>query len=457
MTVDTPSSASLQAAARARVHSSVKRIVYAVVFAAAIAIVLGQIWLPLAWLIGVGLSQSLDRFVASLLLRLPAEEGQGHWAGRYFGAALGLSALVFAMIYFPLGLQGGPQGRLLIVLLAACALLNCVIYMHQTPNLMWPTAAPHLVGIFLPALLQFSQSQTNAWAMVSVLLVTGVFVNLLVAGYRHNRQMHANLERARGLAEQGQRDAERRREEAEAANQAKSSFLARMSHELRTPLNAIIGFSELIQEEARDVEPAPPVSDMAKHAARIEIAGRHLLALINDVLDLSRIEAGRMDMQQVEIDLHQLIEELEITMRPLAARNGNALKVELMPGAARSMFADSLRVRQCLLNLLSNACKFTRDGVVELRIHETGGSQIEFAVHDTGPGISPEIMARLFRPFEQGDASVTRRFEGSGLGLAITRELAQLMGGNVACESQPGQGSCFRLRLPTAGPGSLAA
>ena len=411
----------------------------------------------MAWLLGVGLSQCLDRFVAQRLLRLPAEAGLGHWAARRFGATLGLSALVFALIYFALGLQGGPQGQLLIVLLAACALLNCVIYMHQTPDLMWPTAAPHLVGIFLPSLLQASQGQANAWAVVSVLLVTCVFANLLVAGYRHNRQMHANLEGARGLAEQGQRDAERRRAEAEAANQAKSSFLARMSHELRTPLNAIIGFSQLIQEEAQDAGPAPQVLGMAKDAARIEIAGHHLLALINDVLDLSRIEAGRMDIQQVEIDLHELVEELAVTMRPLAARNGNALKVELVPGAARSMFADSLRVRQCLLNLLSNACKFTREGLVELRIQAAGGSAIEFAVRDTGPGISPEIMERLFRPFEQGDASVTRRFEGSGLGLAITRELAQLMGGKVACESQVGLGSCFRLSLPIGQAEPLAA
>ena len=233
---------------------------------------------------------------------------------------------------------------------------------------------------------------------------------------------------------------------AEEASRAKSEFLARMSHELRTPLNAILGYSELIEEELRD----RGEDSFAGDVRRIRAAGKHLLQLINDILDISKIEAGKMLVHVEEFSVGALVDEVLGAVRPTIERNRNALRLELDP-AAGMMRSDSLKVRQCLLNLLSNAGKFTHDGAVTLQVKRqlvNGRAWLLFSVSDTGIGISPEHVGQLFREFYQVDTSSTRRYEGTGLGLVITRRLCHMLGGEIRVVSNPGQGSTFVAELP---------
>jgi len=236
------------------------------------------------------------------------------------------------------------------------------------------------------------------------------------------------------------------RREAEGANRAKSQFLANMSHELRTPLNAIIGYSEMLQEEAGDLGHEAFAADLEK----IHTAGKHLLALINDVLDLSKIEAGKMDLFLESFDVGAMLDEVSTTIQPMLATNRNRLVVSRSPTLG-VMHADLVKVRQMLLNLLSNACKFTEDGAIEVaarRLEGPSGDAIEFRVIDSGIGMTAEQMGRLFESFSQAEASTARRYGGTGLGLALTRRFCQMMGGDVTVQSEPGRGSTFAIRVP---------
>ena len=242
------------------------------------------------------------------------------------------------------------------------------------------------------------------------------------------------------------------RDAAESANRSKSIFLANMSHELRTPLNAIIGYSEMLQEDAEDVGQTEFVPDLEK----INLAGKHLLKLIDDVLDISKIEAGKMDLYLETFDLPTMIEDVATTIRPLVAKNNNTLTVTY-PAELGTIYGDLTKVRQILFNLLSNASKFTHKGEISLiaerrsilRGDESAPSdEIIFRVVDTGIGMSSEQAAKLFKEFSQADASTTRRYGGTGLGLALSRRFCQMMGGDISVESEVEQGSTFTVKLP---------
>jgi len=235
---------------------------------------------------------------------------------------------------------------------------------------------------------------------------------------------------------------EQARAESEAASKAKSSFLANMSHELRTPLNAIIGYSEMLEEEVDE--------DFVPDLQKINAAGRHLLALINDVLDLSKIEAGKLELYLETFDIYKAIMDIVGTTDPLIKKNNNILKINCSEESG-SMHADLTRVRQCMLNLISNAAKFTENGVITLDVSREGaeeGGWVILSVSDTGIGMTEEQLGRLFEAFSQAESTTAKKYGGTGLGLAISRRFCRMMGGDVTVTSAPGEGSTFTMRIP---------
>lgn len=235
---------------------------------------------------------------------------------------------------------------------------------------------------------------------------------------------------------------------AEAANRSKTEFLRHVSHELRTPLNSILGHGELLREELAESGQDSLVADVT----RISDAGEHLLALINELLDISRIEAGAVDLDLTAMDLHELLTKVADTMRPLASAQHTELKLAVA-GSLPPVVSDARRLRQVLLNLVSNACKFTERGEITLGAASSASSassvgEVHLWVRDTGIGMTPEQLAKIFEPFVQVDSSLERREKGSGLGLSIARRLVELLGGRIAVTSEYGRGTEFGVWLP---------
>jgi signal transduction histidine kinase/CheY-like chemotaxis protein len=303
------------------------------------------------------------------------------------------------------------------------------------------------------AALYLPDVSTEAIAIIWQVYGTGSLIilgALLVSFFLASR-----LSDALGQAETSRQEALEARDAAESANRTKSTFLANMSHELRTPMNAILGYSEMLIEEAEQSNAQEFSADLNK----IRGAGKHLLSLINDVLDLSKIEAGKMTLFVEEVDVARLVHDVVATIQPLVSKNANELQVDLGENCG-TIRADLTKIRQTLLNLLSNASKFTDRGKITLSVRRVSGDRgdaseappardrIRFSVTDTGIGMTPEQQGKLFQAFSQTDASTTRKYGGTGLGLAISRRFCQLMGGDISVKSTRGRGSTFTVDLP---------
>jgi signal transduction histidine kinase len=314
-------------------------------------------------------------------------------------------------------------------------------------------------GAVVTGALTGFQIGTDESLLTSFLSVFGTLAFMAIFGFHSHIQTRRVLQAKKELAEQKNQIQDQytiiekalqsaldANDAARQATLAKSAFLANMSHELRTPLNAIIGYSEMLAEDAQAAGQADQIADLR----RIQTAGKHLLGLINGVLDLSKIEAGKMKLYLETFDVAAVIDEVVGTARPLVENNGNRLEIRC-PSNIGSLKEDITKVRQVLLNLLSNAGKFTENGTVTLEVwreNRLDGSWIFFRVKDTGIGMTPEQRARLFQPFMQADAATSRKYGGTGLGLALCQTFCTMMGGEVTVESEAGKGSAFTVRLP---------
>lgn len=389
----------------------------------------GYVWASV-WLMGLLILEFL--LIPSCFKKwvFPHLKSDPSKAAKRNAAILFITACVFCAGWAPAWWVGRESASYFAATWFACVLINAIVYSRDRLS-FWAIVTP-------PTVCAIALSVTHASTLIAGVVAMLITTRMVITGLVARADRHSLLE---SIVE-----VETRRQVAESSNAAKSQFLATMSHELRTPLNAVIGYAELLEEDLSEHGNVAGASD----ASSICRAATHLLGLINDALDFSDIEAGRIKIRLDSTDVRSLISNVVQQLQPLAVANGNSIEVDT--GAVAGVFdLDAQRLRQCLFHLICNACKFTTNGRVHVSALIDSGEERQLlllSVSDNGPGISLESQKDLFEPFVQVDGSVTRKYEGAGLGLAVTQRLVRLMGGDLSLNSTVAVGSSFSMRLP---------
>ena len=421
--------------ARARVKSLPVRVALSGLAAVTAWLLHPTIW-PFIWLGAYGLTVVLDIWLFRRALGYSPQQWQkAKW---WLPASITLTVAVFSSLSVYNWFLGGPEGRVFAAISLCCSLISVVLTLYYRKLYLFAALVPHalyLLGLPLATLILSGGKEALPFAVVSISILTFLLYLMMAVRTinRHLDELQASTEVAR--------DAMRT---AEAATAAKSNFLAVMTHEIRTPMNAVVSAVNLLRK-------TPLMPNQLSHLNMMADANEVLLSLLNDVLDLSKIEAGRMTFERTAIDLTEMLANLETLFAASAREKGLRLKIILARDLDTHVLGDPLRIRQILFNLLSNAVKFTEVGNIWLRarkVETASGDRLTFEVEDEGIGIEPDAIERIFNSFEQGELATTRRYGGTGLGLAISRKLARCMGGDISVKSIPGRGSCFSVALP---------
>ncbi|MGD9980883.1 MAG: sensor histidine kinase [Hyphomonadaceae bacterium] len=436
---------SMLAAAHGQVKSLRFRMAAGALFATGAAVVLESPSAGFGWYLAVVLSLGFDYMLGNSYLEARGA-GDRKTAGMLFVWGSLFSITIFAAMSVVLAAMGGGPGRVLGVLIAASSLVSVMMFTFQAPRFMFLAGAPPTIALMILPFMPFQDIAINpAQAAIGVGCGVVGFLAYVTRSALNNAKMVEGWKNAHQTAKDRQLEAEVKRAEAEEANRAKSEFLAVMTHELRTPLNAVIGYAEIIQE---DLE-AEGRKALADDAGRITGSARHLLGLIDQILNLSSMDAGVDGLAPRDVDLRKLIEEAIHSVQEDARLAGNRISMRVSAEAER-IYTDGGKLAVCLAALMSNAVKFTSDGLIAVTAEReyTDREMLVLSVSDTGLGIAAADMPKLFRPFVQLDSTATREKGGMGLGLSIAQRMAATLGGAVSVSSERGVGSTFVVRVP---------
>jgi signal transduction histidine kinase/CheY-like chemotaxis protein len=401
------------------------------------ALALAPSWAPLAWFAVMVLGQIVDRWIAQPLIGEIDRAARGGRIRAYLCSSVA-NAAIFGLMNIYLWFRCGEPGQWFALLAACGGLLHASLRLYPSRAMLLACSAPHAAYLLgLPIVFTLLTPHASYLGAVMVVLGGAVYIAHLMSGARQSHSALLSLRAANG-------EAILAREHAERASAAKSEFLATVSHEIRTPMNAVLSAGHLLRRTDLTAE-------QAEHVAMLTDAGEVLMSLLNDVLDISKIEAGKMEIEEAVLDLQNGLGALIRLWEPQAQAKSVRLVLDAAKDLPAAVRTDPLRLRQILFNLLSNAVKFTEEGQITLcagRVDSLGGERLWFEIRDTGCGITEEAQSRLFGSFEQAHVGDARRFGGTGLGLSISRRLAEMMGGTLTASSVLGQGSVFRLELP---------
>ncbi|HVY86700.1 MAG TPA: HAMP domain-containing sensor histidine kinase [Caulobacterales bacterium] len=434
------------AAAEGRAESWRLRTVLAVVYAIAGALATNSFLFPCGWFLALCVFMTVDYQLGDWYLASKDDEQRSR-RGVWYMAFVTLTQLVFVSMTVWVGLEGGATGRVVSMLMAAGSIATSTIFLLSAPMFMLITLVPTALWLFVSPFVPIENKPLYELESIFALsFATLGFFAYTARSILNNAQLLAGLHDANAMAQQRQAEAESKRTEAEQANRVKSEFLTTMTHELRTPLNAVIGYSEIIGE---DME-AEGFKDLAKDASRITAAARHLLGLIDQILQLTQIDAGRSSVELDDVQVRPLIESAVASVSEVAQANNNRLAIRVASDVTMAQ-TDGQKLGLCVTHLLSNAVKFTTNGLVAIsaeREQANGREWLRIAVSDTGVGMTQDEIEKAFQPFTQLDGSQTRTKGGMGLGLSITASTVKVLGGEIWASSEPGAGSTFTLRVP---------